>query len=228
MGSHTIAQYSGVNSSRRHYDIVRRNPVGSAPESSDEELIRRIAKGDNDALGVLFRRYAGLVRVVALRILRDDSEADDLVQDLFLYVHQKAAAFDRSKSTARAWIVGMTYCRSIDRQRSLQSKHFYSHVEIGDAAVALADTTSMSTMSQHDFGDIFGTQGGKRIAELLTPNQYEVLRLAIFDGYTMDEIAETMKQTYGNVRNHYYRALDTIRQRMFGMDSRLSKTGRKS
>src|SRR5258708_31547 len=57
---------------------------------SDEALLTLSATGDEDALSILFRRYSRLVRGVSLRILRDDAEADDLVQDLLLFIHREA------------------------------------------------------------------------------------------------------------------------------------------
>src|SRR5258706_10591630 len=82
-------------------------------EFSDEALMIRIRDGSREALATLFHRYARLVRTVAKRILRDDSEADDLLQDVFLFVHRNCCVFDSSKATVRSWIVQMTYHRAI-------------------------------------------------------------------------------------------------------------------
>jgi len=57
-------------------------------EANDESIMIRVQEGDSDALAMLFGRYARLVRVVSIRILRDEAEADDLVQELFLFVHR--------------------------------------------------------------------------------------------------------------------------------------------
>jgi len=80
---------------------------------SDEALMARICAGDKGALGNLFRRYARLVQAVGFRILRDTSEADDLVQDVFVFIHRTCRRFDNSKSTARSWVVQMTYQRAL-------------------------------------------------------------------------------------------------------------------
>ena len=87
---------------------------------SDEAVMAQICDGNREALAVLFRRYARLVRTVAVRILRDDSEADDLLQDVFLFIHRNCRIFDASRAPARSWIVQMTYHRAIDRRRYLQ------------------------------------------------------------------------------------------------------------
>src|SRR6266403_1566474 len=67
---------------------------------SDEALIARVCEGDKEALASLFRRYARIVRGVAYRVLRDTSEADDLLQDIFLLIHRKCATFDHSRGPA--------------------------------------------------------------------------------------------------------------------------------
>src|SRR6266478_2873366 len=101
------------------------------PEISDEALIIRICEGSREALAILFRRYARLVRTVAMRILRDDSEAEDLLQDVFLFVHRNCTIFDSSKAAVRSWIVQITYHRAIDRRRYLNSRHFYTRHAAG-------------------------------------------------------------------------------------------------
>src|ERR1700719_3060128 len=83
-------------------------------ELLDERLMIRVGEKGGEALALLFRRYSRLVRGVALRILRDASEADDLLQDVFLFVHCQAPIFDPHKCSVRSWIVQMTYQRAID------------------------------------------------------------------------------------------------------------------
>jgi len=89
-------------------------------------LIARVCVGDSDGLGLLFSRYARLVWTVARRILRNNEEADDLLQDVFLLVRRKATDFDGSNGTIRSFIVHITYQRAISRRRYLMTRHFYS------------------------------------------------------------------------------------------------------
>src|SRR5579864_7494927 len=83
-------------------------------KASDEYLLWRLRAGDVEALALLFGRYAKIIRHIGRRILRADSEADDLVQDLFLFLERKCAIFDSFKSSARSWIIQMTYQRAIE------------------------------------------------------------------------------------------------------------------
>src|ERR1700731_5243379 len=92
--------------------VSRSVPESLEDDVPDDALMVRICDGSTEALGILFRRYARLVRTVASRILRDDSEADDLLQDVFLFVHRHCSVFDSSKAAVRSWIVQMTYHRA--------------------------------------------------------------------------------------------------------------------
>jgi RNA polymerase sigma-70 factor, ECF subfamily len=108
-------------------------------ETLDETLIIQICEGSREALAILFRRYARLVRGVSFRVLRDACEADDLVQDISLLVHRDCHTFDSSKGPAWSWILQMAYRRAISRRRYLTSRHFYTRLDLDDGASQLAD-----------------------------------------------------------------------------------------
>jgi RNA polymerase sigma-70 factor (ECF subfamily) len=182
-------------------------------EVSDESLLNQICIGDRQALAALFERYARLTRSVAVRILRDAAEAEDLVQDLFLYIQRKCAIFDSSKSTARSWIVQMAYHRALDRRRYLQSREFYAQPFFQSSSVQMVGTPT--TESDYSAETVFGRNGLEKIVNELSADQRETLRLHFFEGYTLAEVSGKLAQPLGNVRHHYYRALDKLRKAMF-------------
>jgi RNA polymerase sigma-70 factor (ECF subfamily) len=111
--------------------------VRPTQEPSDEVLIARICADDSEALGLLFDRYARLVWTIARRILQNNEEADDLLQDVFLLVRRRASAFDPTKGSVRSLLVQMCYQRALSRRRDLARQNFYSSAEVNDnAAVA--------------------------------------------------------------------------------------------
>jgi len=181
---------------------------------TDEALFALLQAGEQDALGSLFQRYARLVRSVAARILRDAAEADDLVQDLFLFIQRKCMIFDNTKSSARSWIVQMAYHRAIERRRYLTTRQFYAQAEIGSSTVHMVGTPTAE--SDYSAEAVFGRNGLGKVLKSLTDDQRETLCLHFFDGYTLAEISQKSGQTLGNVRNHYYRGLDKLRKQMFG------------
>ena len=190
--------------------------AGPVTESalSDEALMSQICGGSREALAILFRRYARLVRTVAMRILRDDSEADDLLQDVFLFVHRNCSIFDSSRAAVRSWIVQMTYHRAIDRRRYLNSRHFYTRLDLNGVA-DLLDPRSESGEDKAVFGLLVGNTTFRGLLDALTEDQRNTLSLHFFDGYTFAEIAAKLNQSVGNIRNHYYRGLDKLRKQMF-------------
>ena len=175
---------------------------------SDETLMGQVENRGTDALSVLFRRYARLVLSIAYKILRDRSEADDALQEVFLFIHRKSALFDSSKNSARSWIVQVTYHRAIDRRRYLQSRHFYTQVDLEDVARELGDTGYKRAIEALEY------EGVRKLFDALSENQRQTLHLFFFEGLTLEEIALKSGQTRGNVKNHYFRGLDKLRKQL--------------
>ncbi len=193
----------------------RKASLGSSGVAlADEDLLARVLMGDQEALGFLFQRYARVVRNVAARILRNDTEAEDLVQDLFLFIQRKCGIFDSSKSSARSWIIQMAYHRAIERRRYLTSRQFYARMEIESSTVHMVGTPTVE--SDYSAEAVFGRNGLNKVLKSLSEDQRETLRLHFFDGYTFAEISQKVGQPLENVRHHYYRGLDKLRKQMFG------------
>jgi RNA polymerase sigma-70 factor, ECF subfamily len=183
-----------------------------AEEPSDEALIARICNDDNEALALLFRRYARMVWSIAERILRNEAEADDLVQDVFLLISRRASVFDSSKGTARSLIALMTYQRSFTRRRYLNARHCQAPVAAEErAANAAAPSVPFYDQSIEAH---FGRERLRKALEEMSEDQRETLRLYFFEGYTLGEIAAQFGQSAGNVKHHLYRGLDKLRRNM--------------
>jgi RNA polymerase sigma-70 factor (ECF subfamily) len=182
-------------------------------EATDESLIRRIQAGDREALSFLFRRYAHLVRNVGQRIIRDKTEAEDLVQEVFLYIHRKSLLFDSSKGSACSWIVQVAYTQALLRRRRLKLQGFYLS-GITDKPDEYGQANHIGAHYDHSVEGLFGRNGWKKILEDLTHDQRETFRLHFFEGYTFPEIAEKLGQSYANVRNHHYRGLEKLRRHL--------------
>ena len=183
-------------------------------EASDETLLVQAAAGKRDSLALLFERYDRLLRSVALRILGDGHEAEDLVQDLFIFIQRKSVVFDASKSSARSWIVQMAYHRAISRRRYLATRQFYSRKELDDISEKMV--AAATTEDDYSAEAVFGRNGLERVIESLSEDQRQTLCLHFFEGYTLAEIGEILGQPHGNVRHHYYRGLAQLRKYMAG------------
>jgi RNA polymerase sigma-70 factor (ECF subfamily) len=191
--------------------------VVSSGEFTDDALIARICEEDQEALGLLFRRYCRLVWSVGQRILRNKEEADDLLQNVFLSVGRRAASFDPSKGTVRSFLVHITYQRAISHRRYLCCRQFYRTPELEgeteDRILALDRPGYDESLEAH-----FGRERLERAFAELSEEQRETLRLHFFEGYSLEEIAAHTGESFGNIRHYYYRGLDKLRRGLLTPD----------
>jgi RNA polymerase sigma-70 factor (ECF subfamily) len=195
-----------VNEQKHSGDAATDQP--SIVGLTDEQLLSQVSSGSRDALGLLFRRHARAVFHVAYRILRDESEADDLRQEVFLYLSERSQHFDAQKGSGSSWIIQVTYHRAIDRRRYLDFRQHYSSEQFDEQRMP-------TTTEQPSVEAIDGKVIRDRLKDQLTQDQQQTLELHFFEGYSLREIAERNGQTVGNVRHHYYRALERLRSHLF-------------
>ena len=194
---------------------IEREPIEQATSSrrlkgnpNDEFLLSEVAAGSKDALGLLFRRYRPLVLNIAHRILRDASEAEDLCQEVFLLLFQKAKLFDASKGTVSSWIIQIAYHRAINRRQYLAFRRHYDAQELHDEHLGVDRCRVV-------IDEIVARTLLNKIRDQLSPEQRQTLELHFFEGYSLREIADKTGQVLGNVRHHYYRGLNRLRSCVF-------------
>jgi RNA polymerase sigma-70 factor, ECF subfamily len=195
-------------------------------EAPDETLLALIAAHDTEALGRLFRRYAKIVHGIGSRILQDESEAEDLVQDVFLYIQRKCGVFNPAKGSASSWIIQTAYYQALQRRMQLTARHYYSAHEIEDSR---GTTPAASAVKRdHSAEIILGRSAWKGILKTLTEDQWETLQMHFFEGYTLSEIAQKRGESVGNARHHFYRGLEALRKHVFSgeLDRRAKNSGK--
>jgi RNA polymerase sigma-70 factor (ECF subfamily) len=171
-----------------------------------------VQAGDKEGIGALYERYSKLVRVTGIRILRDESEAQELVQDVFLYVHQKNRLFDRCKSTLRSWLMQVTYSRAFDRRDYLLARRFYDYIQIEELVESVGSTFSLERhLENAHLRSIL--QGA--FSEL-SERQRLTLSMFFVEGYSLREISSRLDETLINTRHHYYRGLENLRTTLKG------------
>lgn len=193
--------------------IVERSGASEASDLADssvtdEDLLCQAGRGSKNALALLFRRYHRKVLNVAQRILEDVWEAEDLCQEVFIVVYQRARLFDPAKGAGASWIIQIAYHRAINRRQYLTHRQYYASQEfneeqilVGPQPMLVSEITSRNLLA--------------RLRTQLTHEQLETLELHFFEGYSLREIAEKRNQTIGNVRHHYYRGLERLRSLVF-------------
>lgn len=172
----------------------------------DEVIMAHLSRGHDDALGVLFDRYHRLVLHVALKILHDVGEAEDVMQIVFMEIYKLAVQFDAARGSAKTWILRCAHHRSINRRKHLLRRKFYATEDIASVEDVLPTFDSSIIASQE------AKQLIERGFQALNGIQRRVIELAYFEGLTLKEIADETGESLGNVRHHYYRGLERLRE----------------
>ena len=179
---------------------------------SDEDVIAHLQAGHDDALAVLFDRFHRLVLSVALKILRDFGEAEDLAQSVFLEVYKVSAQFDPARGSTKVWLLQYAYHRSINRREYLKRRHFYEGEELAGAVWGSIEGSQRqvaggsSTLTFHEIRRLV-RQG----LETLNQQQRRTIQKAYFEGMSLNDIASQTGESLGNVRHNYYRGLQRLR-----------------
>lgn len=171
---------------------------------SDDELMRQVADGCQDALAALFDRYQRLVYDVAFRIVRDPGEAEEVVQTVFLDIFRAVANFDPRKGTTKVWILQYAYHRALHRKRHLIANHFYQWEEL-ESAVEVGVRRSLGV------GMPEIVRLAEQMLEKLKPRQRTVLEMTYYEGLTAEEIATRLGETVHVVRHDLHRGLAALR-----------------
>jgi RNA polymerase sigma-70 factor (ECF subfamily) len=189
-------------------DLWVRSPV-SAPGSGmaapqAESLLRRLTTGDHTALGEFYDLYAGLVNGLALRILRDRAEAEDVVQEVFVQVWRQAARFDPRRGSPEAWICTIGRTRALDRLRRRTSRR-------EDASSAAPGAAALPRSDE--------ALAVRKALEGLSPDQRRALELAYYEGFTQSEIAERLREPLGTIKTRIRTAMIRLREVLGGRAS---------
>ena len=199
-----------VPHSQASVSVETGEPPAAESEISDEALILRLQRKDAEALGLLYRRYARLVYSVCCHILRDSTEAEDLVHEVFLCLYWRCKTFDPAKGAARSWLIQVTYSKCFDWRDYLRTRHGRGKgTDSSDAS-----PTDISAREHNPDPAYFVLWNASMVAAFrsLSKEQQLTLKLFYFKGYTFQEIAEQLGYSYGNVKHHVYRGVERLRE----------------
>jgi RNA polymerase sigma-70 factor, ECF subfamily len=191
----------------------------------DEVLADKLAGGCHDALTVLFERHSGLVFRIARRILRNDGEAEETVQQVFLNVYRSIGQFDAQKGTFKTWLLQFAYHRAINRREHLVNKRFYDSEQLDEeftknSASAIGSLFQQSPQEvKHLIAQLLG---------IIKPAQRKAIELTFFDGLTAEEIAKKTGQTPSVIRHNLYRGLKKLRTVLVEQKQEEQKKGSKT
>ena len=181
---------------------------------ADADLLGRSARGDRDAFAELYDRFSRPLYATALRIVGGAAEAEDVVQEVFISLWEKARAFEVSRGSAFAWAVTITRNRAIDRvrQRSRRAELLSQTTaeDAGTQPAAPGPDSAASLLTKEHAGAV------RAAVASLPPEQKRALELAYFDGLTQQEISAALRQPLGTVKARIRRGLIRLREIMGG------------
>ncbi|SRR6266446_1332005 len=176
-------------------------------EESQARLLGRIAARDRAAVAEFYDAVAGLLFSTALRILGDAPEAEEVIQDVFVQIWNKAAAFDPAIGTALHWALSITRHRSIDRLRARQRRRrVMDEFQEEAAAAAVADPPAPAGLAAEELAAV------RKAVGALPPEQRQAIELAFFSGLTHVEIAEALREPLGTVKARVRRGMLKLRE----------------
>lgn len=166
-------------------------------ESLARSLLSRLARGDKGALGPFFDLHAGLVTGMALRILRDLADAEDVVQEVFLQAWRQADRYDPERGTPEAWLVTMTRTRALDRLRRRAARREESESALPIGTLLPKDETAFSV---------------REALETLSADQRRAIELAYYGGLTQSEIAAALGEPLGTIKTRMRTGMIRLRE----------------
>lgn len=196
-----------VFSRREKSSICRVRTYSDLIDLGDDELMLSLKAGCNDALAVLLDRYQRLVYYIALRIVRDRQEAEDVMQNVFLDVFRAVQLFDPAKGTAKGWLLEYAYHRAINRRRHLNSRKFYQQESIDETELPQATNCWFVRYTRCELRVLL-----EQALATLRDKERRVIELVSYEGLSMKEVADKTGESLVNVRHRYYRGLRKLRE----------------
>jgi len=194
--------------------LLEKFPTFANGEATDEELMQALKARNESALAVLYRRHVALLRTIVSRVINNDHDVDDVVQDAFCEIWRLADHYEEKKGKALGWIVTLARRRAIDRLRKKQAYHraeerLRAEVESTEEATEVgADEAAMAD----DTSEVF-----KKAIAALPEAQREAIQLAFYKGMSQREIAAATKTPLGTIKTRLELAIRKLKASLLAM-----------
>lgn len=170
---------------------------------SDEELADQLQSGNADALTVLFKRHSPVLFGIARRILRNDAEAEDAVQQIFLDLSVSIHQFDVERGSFKTWLLMFAYHRTFNSRRSQIASKFFDSDPLESVVGVLSEAAGSSGKSSAAENNILVEQ----VLKTLQPRQRRTIELVYYEGLTSEEVSIRTGESVRVVRHNLYRDL---------------------
>lgn len=185
--------------------------ISAAPDRAplDLQLLSRTAAGDHSSLAELYRRYHGVLLATAFRILQNTRDAEEVVQEAFVQIWQKAGLYDVRRGKPLTWAMTLTRNKAIDRLRRLQRRQRL-HDEVEQETQIwerVAGHQAVDEAVSHETRDIV-----RSAVIQLSDDQRRAIEMAFFSGMTQFEIAQCLDEPLGTIKARIRRGMLKLRQ----------------
>lgn len=169
--------------------------------STDLQLMQQIRRRQPEALSRIYDLYSTLVYSIAMRVLRDDAAAEDVMQEVFLKIWQQPESFADQRGSLCGWLAVVTRNRAIDRIRGTKQ---FDNVD----DLQLSNNIDMGAEAERELM----LEKVRTVLETMPPDQRQAVEMAFFEGHTHTEIAEHTGQPLGTIKTRIRSALISIRK----------------
>ena len=182
------------------------NPESESHRQLEAQLLSRVAKGEEAAFAQLYDRFSPGLYSLALRMMREPSEAEDVLQDAFNHIWRKATTYDAARSSAFTWAVMILRNKAIDRLRVRQRLKRTTEKAVELNYFAEVDDTSAAAPMQREL-----YQRVRAALAQIPEDQKQAISLAFFTELTHEEIAARLSQPLGTIKARIRRGLLQLR-----------------
>ena len=176
---------------------------------ADHNAVARMAAGDQTALGEFYDRHGRAVYSLAVRILRDQRDAEEVVQDVFAQAWRESARYNMRRGSVMAWLMTLTRSRAVDRLRGRRSRP-----ESAPGADPRAEITDAAALADEQLAWSVRADRVRAALDALPVLQRVAIELAFYEGLTHAEIAARLEEPLGTVKTRIRQGLLKLRERL--------------
>lgn len=188
--------------------------MANQPITRDEcyeiELLEATGRGDRESFHQLHERYAGVLFATAYQVLNDQTEAEDVLQDVFVQIWDKAKLYNRARGKPLTWALTLTRNKAIDRLRSAQRRHRLRDEVEKEATVSEQRGGGGAQAGGDSVDRVYASETGRMVRNAvlqLSNEQRQAIEMAFFGGLTQNEIAHRLAEPLGTVKARIRRGM---------------------
>jgi RNA polymerase sigma factor (sigma-70 family) len=197
--------------------LIRSTPLGTidVSQTGDRDLLQRLLTRDEEAFRGLFSRYAPTAKALALRVVRQQHLAEEIVQEAFMAVWRNPGAYEEQRGSVKTWLMGMVHHRAVDAVRREESQRRRAEAE---GAVATLETEDHAEAVATELGAPQERAAIRAALNTLPEAQRSVLEMMYFDGLSQSQIAERNGLPLGTVKSRTLLGMRRLRVALEGIE----------